>query len=118
MKKLAPAAAALLLALWGTACGAPAAPAPSPESAPILYSNLTDPASQEEVAAALQSHGISQERTDTLLAWADDFNTRVTKPALPEGFVPMEGLMWITAVSSSTIRNFRTAPSSRKPTAA
>ena len=91
MKKLAPAAAALLLALLGTACGSPAAPAPSPESTPILYSNLTDPTSQEEVAAALQSHGISQERTDTLLAWADDFNTRVTKPALPEGFVPMEG---------------------------
>ena len=40
---------------------------------------------------ALQAHGVSQEQTDTLLAWADDFNARVTTPTLTEGFTAMEG---------------------------
>ena len=30
-------------------------------------------------------------RSDTLLAWADDFNARVTTPTLTEGFTAMEG---------------------------
>ena len=40
---------------------------------------------------ALQAHGVSQEQTDTLLAWADDFNAQVTTPTLTEGFTAMEG---------------------------
>lgn len=40
---------------------------------------------------ALQNHGVSPEQTDTLPAWVDDFNNRVTSPTLPEGFAPMKG---------------------------
>ena len=57
----------------------------------ILYSNFTDVDSQNEIVGILQEHGVDQEQTSTLLAWADDFNSRVTKPPLPEGFVEMNG---------------------------
>lgn len=40
---------------------------------------------------ALQNHGVSPEQTDTLPAWVDDFNDRVTSPTLPECFAPMKG---------------------------
>lgn len=54
------------------------------------YSNLVDTAAQREVAAALESHSVSKDQTDMLISWANDFNTRVTTTALPEGFVPMK----------------------------
>lgn len=57
----------------------------------IVYSNLVDSTSQKEVAALLEQHGITQEQTDTLLSWADDFNSRVSPDALQEGFLPVEG---------------------------
>ena len=38
----------------------------------ILYSNLTDVDSQNEIVGILQEHGVDQEQTSTLLAWADD----------------------------------------------
>lgn len=85
----------ILLALSLAGCGAapsvPETSAPSQEPEPVLYTNLTDDASRETVISCLQTHGISQERTDTLLVWADDFNSRVTAPSLPDGFVPMDG---------------------------
>lgn len=85
----------ILLALSLAGCGAaPSAPepnTPSQEPEPVLYTNLADDASRETVVSCLQTHGISQERTDTLLEWADDFNSRVTAPSLPDGFVPMDG---------------------------
>ena len=75
----------------GFAPSVPETSAPSQEPEPVLYTNLTDDASRETVISCLQTHGISQERTDTLLVWADDFNSRVTAPSLPDGFVPMDG---------------------------
>lgn len=55
----------------------------------VMYSNLVDPSAQKEVAELLERHGISKEQTDTLVAWADDFNSRVTTAPLPEGFRTM-----------------------------
>lgn len=85
----------ILLALSLAGCGAaPSAPepnTPSQEPEPVLYTNLADDVSRETVVSCLQTHGISQERTDTLLEWADDFNSRITAPSLPDGFVPMDG---------------------------
>lgn len=56
----------------------------------IMYSNLTDTASQKEVYRILQKHGITSEQTDTLKEWIDDFNKRVETP-LSQGFEKMTG---------------------------
>ena len=84
---------AALLVISLASCSTPAGSLPSapdgshvPEKTQALYSNLTDDSSRREVVDALQAHGVSQEQTDTLLAWADDFNARVTTPTLTEGF--------------------------------
>ncbi len=89
---------AALLVISLASCSTPAGSLPSapdgsrvPEKTQALYSNLTDDSSRREVVDALQAHGVSQEQTDTLLAWADDFNARVTTPTLTEGFTAMEG---------------------------
>ena len=78
---------AALLVISLASCSTPAGSLPSapdgshvPEKTQALYSNLTDDSSRREVVDALQAHGVSQEQTDTLLAWADDFNARVTTP--------------------------------------
>lgn len=57
----------------------------------IQYSNLADNKSQDEVIYVLQEHGITKEQTDTFLSWVEDFNSRVTTPELPDGFVSVEG---------------------------
>lgn len=56
----------------------------------IVYSNLLGEASQKEVAEILTSHGISKGQADILMAWAKDFNGRVSAGKLAEGFQPME----------------------------
>lgn len=56
----------------------------------ITYANLADSASRSQAVAILQEHGISREQTDTLLAWADDFNGRMYTP-LAKGFQKMLG---------------------------
>ena len=80
---------AALLVISLASCSTPAGSLPSapdgshvPEKTQALYSNLTDDSSRREVVDALQAHGVSQEQTDTLLAWADDFNARVTTPTI------------------------------------
>ena len=68
---------AALLVISLASCSTPAGSLPSapdgsrvPEKTQALYSNLTDDSSRREVVDALQAHGVSQEQTDTLLAWA------------------------------------------------
>lgn len=56
---------------------------------PVMYSNLADSAAQSEVTHILQDHGVTQEQTDALLSWANDFNNRVTSGTLTEGFQEM-----------------------------
>ncbi len=56
----------------------------------IVYSNLVDPTSQQEVATLLKGRGVSDDQIDTLLSWADDFNARVTSAPLKEGFQTMK----------------------------
>lgn len=67
---------AALLVISLASCSTPAGSLPSapdgshvPEKTQALYSNLTDDSSRREVVDALQAHGVSQEQTDTLLAW-------------------------------------------------
>lgn len=57
----------------------------------VWYSNLVDTATQQEIVETLESHGVRQELTETLIAWANDFNARVTTTSLPEGFQTMDG---------------------------
>lgn len=84
----------LLTALLCVGCNSTqTAPQPNDTSAnnqPIVYSNLVDSSAQKEVADLLAHHGITKEQTDTLISWADDFNTRVTSAPLPEGFLPLK----------------------------
>lgn len=56
----------------------------------VTYSNLVGDVEKQEVATALKNSGITDEQVNTIFAWSDDFNARVTKPKLPEGFVPMK----------------------------
>lgn len=60
------------------------------EQTPIVYSNLLDHEAQKEVAQLLEAQGITQEQTDTLMAWANDFNGRVTSGTLAKGFQDMK----------------------------
>lgn len=88
-KRLLPIFAAALLLV---SCSSPAiGDIQGMEQGKTLYFNLADEGSKNEVIGVLQRHGIAPEQTDTLLAWINDFNGRVTSPALPEGFTPMEG---------------------------
>ncbi len=56
----------------------------------VLYSNLVDLSTQKEVTKILDDHGVTPEQSDTLISWIDDFNSRITSSALPNGFHPME----------------------------
>lgn len=84
----------LLTALLCVGCGStPSTQRPEDHEADgeqITYSNLVDAPTQQEVAALLESHGVTKEQTDALISWADDFNSRVTSTTLPEGFATME----------------------------
>lgn len=89
-KKFAIAGTMLLTALLCIGCGsAPDGQKPeTPEAGnqQLEYSNLVDSESQKEVKELLEKHGVTAEQTDTLMVWADDFNSRVTSQPLPEGF--------------------------------
>lgn len=93
-KHLSIAAVCLFTALLCAGCnnGQTASPPnnTSTNTQPILYSNLADPSAQKEVIDLLAEHGVTKEQTDTLLAWANDFNGRVTSSPLPEGFLPLK----------------------------
>lgn len=80
--------ACLLTALFCVGCGSSPAPSQS-DNSKMVYSNLTDADTQTEVTDLLQNHGVTKEQTDTLLSWAEDFNSRVTSGTLPQGFAPM-----------------------------
>lgn len=54
-----------------------------------MYSNLKDSAAQHEVTEALKAHGVTDQQTDTLIAWVNDFNDRISSGTLPEGFQKM-----------------------------
>lgn len=56
----------------------------------IMYSNLVDSTTQKEVTDLLESYGVTKEQTETLVSWANDFNSRVTSDSLPKGFNEME----------------------------
>lgn len=87
--------AAVFLMLWLAGCGTGGEVSAEPDGGAvdsgILYTNLWDTASREEVVSALQDHGVSQSQSNTFLGWVDDFNARVTEPKLPDGFTAMQG---------------------------
>lgn len=93
-KKFAIAGTMLLTALLCIGCGS--APdgqqseTPETGSRQLEYSNLVDSESRKEVKELLEQHGVTAEQTDTLMSWADDFNSRVTSQPLPEGFQAMD----------------------------
>ncbi len=93
-KQMAKVGALLLTAVLFAGCTGNPSPHqptdPAASSQTIMYSNLVDESAQNEVAGLLQHHGIAKEQTDTLISWAEDFNSRVTSEPLPEGFRPIE----------------------------
>ncbi len=59
----------------------------------LTYSNLTDPASQEEVKGAMQSAGFSADCTDSFFQEVDDFNSTIENKSLTQdGFVTIDHL--------------------------
>lgn len=76
----------MLTAMLCVGCGGHAA-----EDTQIEYSNLVDAPTQKQVAQLLQDHGVTEEQTETLMAWADDFNARVTSGTLAEGMQTAAG---------------------------
>ncbi len=84
-KRIGLIAAGLLTALVCVGCGAG-----KTDDQAVLYTNLADEASQKETAQWLEKGGVSREQTQTLMAWADDFNGRVTSGTLAQGFQKME----------------------------
>lgn len=85
-KQLTKIALVLLIALFCTGCNGGTDAEPPASDTSIEYSNLVDTASQEEIKNTLIQHGVTAEQSDTLIAWAEDFNSRVTSGTLPEGF--------------------------------
>lgn len=84
--------ACCLAVLLCAGCGSTAAQQSNTDEAEhnIEYSNLVDSTSQKEVADLLEHHKIPEDQIDALMVWADDFNSRVTTAALPEGFHTMD----------------------------
>ncbi len=81
----------LVIALLCTGCSSNTQQKQEPNNeTSIVYSNLIDESAQKEVADSLEKHAVTKEQTETLLAWADDFNFRITSAVPPEGFRPME----------------------------
>lgn len=56
----------------------------------ILYSNLIDSDSQKEVFGILEKNGVSKQQIETLMAWIEDFNSRINPLNLAEGFNTMQ----------------------------
>ena len=54
-----------------------------------VYTNLADEVSRKEVVASLENHGVTRQQTDTLVSWAEDFNSRITSGTLSDGFQPL-----------------------------
>ncbi len=83
----------LSIVLLCTGCGSnhtiPTQPNSTAADTPFLYSNLIDTDTQKQVTDLLENHGVSKEQTDTLISWANDFNSRITSGTLPKGFQPM-----------------------------
>ncbi len=56
----------------------------------IVYSNLANEASQQEVTKLLKKHGVTDAQTDLLASWVKDVNDRVTAGTLAGDFTPMD----------------------------
>ncbi len=81
--------ALVMAALLCAGCGSNADSSAGQQAGEISYSNLADSASQKEIVNILEDCGVTQEQTDELCTWADDFNQRIQTIELPEGFVPV-----------------------------
>ena len=57
----------------------------------ILYSNMQDTKSREEVFSELKKHDVSDNQINKLIEWMDDFNSYVKDGQLSNGFKKMDG---------------------------
>ena len=97
MKKII--AVCLTAALLLAGCGKASEQTAQEPKQEMVYSNLADEASQQEVTACLMEHGVSQGQVQTFLDWVKDFNDRVSEGELTGEFQPMEP----TGVSYETL---------------
>lgn len=57
----------------------------------IMYSNMQDTKSREEVFSELKKHNVSDNQINKLNEWMDDFNSYVKDGQLSNGFKKMDG---------------------------
>ena len=57
----------------------------------IMYSNMQDTKSREEVFSELKKHNVSDNQINKLIEWMDDFNSYVKDGQLSNGFKKMDG---------------------------
>lgn len=57
----------------------------------IMYSNMQDTKSREEVFSELKKHNVSDNQINKLNEWMDDFNSYVKDGLLSNGFKKMDG---------------------------
>ena len=57
----------------------------------IMYSNMPDTKSREEVFSELKKHDVSDNQINKLIEWMDDFNSYVKDGQLSNGFKKMDG---------------------------
>ena len=57
----------------------------------IMYSNMQDTKSREEVFSELKKHDVSDNQINKLIEWMDDFNSYVKDGQLSNGFKKMDG---------------------------
>lgn len=57
----------------------------------IMYSNMQDTKSREEVFSELKKHDVSDNQINKLIEWMDDFNSYVKDGQLSNGFKKMGG---------------------------
>ena len=57
----------------------------------IMYSNMQDTKSREEVFSELKKHDVSENQINKLNEWMDDFNSYVKDGQLSNGFKKMDG---------------------------
>lgn len=90
MKKFFAVSISLILMLSAVGCGkSQNADKQNLNNQDLTYSNLAGDASRSEVTDILESNGLNKQAIETVMTWADDFNSNSQGYEFKEGFQPL-----------------------------